>query len=452
MNKKEFITFADLPPNPLDKDDLKAYQELGMNVCILTEDDVPFTKDGQITKEYKQAIENIGEAGMKVLVRNMFNDQDYFQNADGKKYRSNYGTPYAIEVRNITDELSDRKEIFGFYMADEPYMKALSKDMPFAYGHADKELFASFDKLKKLIDWKNAYYPNAFWHVNHVPSLSYDHYFPDGNIIYTYQDFVQSYIDTVLEKLPTGGRSLCVDNYPFIGEDYLEFDYLFDLMTVANLTRDYNAKKDENVRALFGICLQTFHARSMSGDGRHRDILHGEEISMQAFTGVALGARLFEYFCYHSYAELDGIIGKSGEKRIYHLVKEANERVLPFAQYVCDYTWRGAYAVAGKNICDNARAFILAKSLFNKPSVDIYSEYDLLVGEFENENAKAYMLVNFTDPIKKRTGAVEASFGQPIAYFHEGKLYESQEGVLNLRLEYGSAVFVMEQVVNKNGE
>ena len=56
MNKKEFITFADLPPDPLDQDALKTYQELGMNVCILTEDNVLFTKDGQITKEYKQAI------------------------------------------------------------------------------------------------------------------------------------------------------------------------------------------------------------------------------------------------------------------------------------------------------------------------------------------------------------------------------------------------------------
>ena len=445
MNKKEFITFADLPPDPLDQDALKTYQELGMNVCILTEDNVPFTKDGQITKEYKQAIENIGKAGMKVLVRNMFNDEDYFQNEDGEKYRSNYGTPYKIETRNITDEFSDREELFGFYMADEPYMKALSKDMPFAYRHADRELFASFDKLKKLIDWKNAYYPNAFWHVNHVPSLSYDHYFPDGDTIYTYQEFVQSYIDTVLEKLPTGGRSLCVDNYPFIGEDYLEYDYLFDLMTFANLTRDYNAKKGEEEQALLGICLQTFHARSMSGDGRHRDITHQEEISMQAFTGVALGARLFEYFCYRSYENMDGIMGKDGEKRIYHLVKGANERVLPFAQYVCDYTWRGAYAVAGKNVCDNARAFILAKNLFAKPSVDIYGEYDLLVGEFEKGRGKAYMLVNFTDPMKQRTGIVKASFGKPIAYFHDGKLHENREGVLEIRLAYGAAVFVMER-------
>lgn len=445
MNKKEFITFADLPPNPLDEGALKTYKELGMNICILTEDNVPFTKDGQITKEYKQAIENIGKAGMKVLVRNMFNDEDYFQNEDGEKYRSNYGTPYKMEARRITNELSGREEIFGFYMADEPYMKTLTKDMPFAYRHADRELFASFDKLQKLVDWKNAYYPKAFWHVNHVPSLSYDHYFPDGNTIYTYQDFVQNYIDTVLEKLPTGGRSLCVDNYPFIGEGYMEYDYLFDLMTFANLTRDYNAKKGEDMQAILGICLQTFHARSMSGDGRHRDICCSEEISMQAFTGAALGARMFEYFCYRSYEDLDGIIDKNGEKRIYHLVKEANERVFPFAQYVCEYTWRGGYAVAGNNVCDNARTFILAKNLFVAPSVEIFGEYDLLVGEFEREKEKAYMLVNFTDPMKQRTGVVKASFKKPILYFHEGKLHESQEGVLELRLAYGSAVFVMER-------
>jgi hypothetical protein len=145
------------------------------------------------------------------------------------------------------------------------------------------------------------------------------------------------------------------------------------------------------------------------------------------------------------YSKDFGIIGKDGEKRIYHLVKEANERVLPFAQYVCEYTWRGGYAVAGNNVCDNARAFILAKNLFITPSAEICGEYDLLVGEFERGKEKAYMLVNFTDPMKQRTGVVKASFKKPILYFHEGKLHENQEGVLELSLAYGSAVFVMER-------
>ena len=35
-----FIRFADLPPNPLDQEALREYQEMGMNVCLLTEDDV----------------------------------------------------------------------------------------------------------------------------------------------------------------------------------------------------------------------------------------------------------------------------------------------------------------------------------------------------------------------------------------------------------------------------
>ena len=30
-----FIRFADLPPNPLDQEALREYQEMGMNVCLL---------------------------------------------------------------------------------------------------------------------------------------------------------------------------------------------------------------------------------------------------------------------------------------------------------------------------------------------------------------------------------------------------------------------------------
>ena len=55
----KFIKFADLPPNPFDKEDLMNYRELGMNTCLLTEDDVKLIVDGELNEDYKQAIRNI---------------------------------------------------------------------------------------------------------------------------------------------------------------------------------------------------------------------------------------------------------------------------------------------------------------------------------------------------------------------------------------------------------
>ena len=58
---KRFLKFADLPPNPFNAEDLKDYKELGMNVCLLTEDDVKMVVDGNLSEGYKQAIQHISE-------------------------------------------------------------------------------------------------------------------------------------------------------------------------------------------------------------------------------------------------------------------------------------------------------------------------------------------------------------------------------------------------------
>mgnify|MGYP006864402395 CR=1 FL=1 len=56
-----------------------------------------------------------------------------------------------------------------------------------------------------------------------------------------------------------------------IVESVIEKDYLFDLMTAAKVTRDYNAEAKPEDQAVFGICIQTFQAKSMFDD-RKRDI------------------------------------------------------------------------------------------------------------------------------------------------------------------------------------
>ena len=65
-NHTPFILMADIPPNPLDKDAVKQYQDLGLNTFILTEDDVPFTKNGVITEAYQNAIRNLFKIPAKI--------------------------------------------------------------------------------------------------------------------------------------------------------------------------------------------------------------------------------------------------------------------------------------------------------------------------------------------------------------------------------------------------
>lgn len=451
--ENKFLRLADLPPNPMDLDALTHYKELGMNVCLLTEDSVKMVSDGTVSGEYQQAIRNISDCGMQVWIRNMFNDADYFQCADGKN-GSNYGWHYEMEPRNITGEFQKFPAVTGFYMADEAYMYQLPEKVNIDWMVKENHLFSSFDQLTKLVDWKNEHYPDAFFHMNHVPGQSWDHYLPRDGKVYNYEDFLTEYANVILKRLKGCSRSLCLDNYPFIGENYMEKDYLHDLMTAAKVTREYNATAAPEDQATFGICLQTFEAKSMFDD-RKRDITMSEEVTLQMYTGMALGARLFEYFCYRSYErEMFGILDPDGNDRIYHIVKTAGDRAAYLEPILSQYESIGGYMVPGSKYSFNTAAMVMAKDLFCKPyEIGVEGEYDTLVGCFTGKNEKGYMLVNYTDPIRKCTSTVTLN-GNGITNL---KLYQdgsesvltAENGIFTVTLKHGNSAFVVWNVTGQ---
>ena len=168
--ENKFIRLADLPPDPTNIKALEHYRQLGMNVCLLTEDQVKLVDGGTVSQNYQKAIQNITDCGMQVWIRNMFNDADYFQ-CEEQKTGSNYGWAYEMEPRNITDEFGKFPAVTGFYMADEAYMYQLPEQVNIDWMRPDSYKYASFDRLTKLVDWKNQYYPNAFFHMIDPPWL-----------------------------------------------------------------------------------------------------------------------------------------------------------------------------------------------------------------------------------------------------------------------------------------
>lgn len=441
----EFITIADLPPNPLSADALALYKALGFNTMILTEDNATFTQGGVITENYKTAIKNIGDSGLDVWIRNMYNDPDYFYNTDATKERSNYGTPYTIEARNITTELQAYPQITGYYMADEPFM---TSDLPLAkYG----KTYASMDQYQKLIEWKNTYAPDAFWHMNMVPSKSTDHY-PDNK---TYKDFIQYYVENIVKNINAGcGRSICLDNYPFIdgAEDEISASYLVDLLTAATVTRDYNEVADSGKQATFGICLQTF--KDTAAKLRYPN--SANEITFQLYTGMAMGAELFEYFCYGSLTSfgLYGIVGEDGKATDeYAIVKQANERTFGFSKVVCNFDWYNLLLSQAENSAsiENAESFQTATGLVNdkKGVLQSYSsQFDAIIGCFNKGDTDGYMIVNYSVPSKNQSNVVKLNFGsrysRAIVWTENGA---SVVGLLNgeyrTTLTAGGAAFIV---------
>ena len=444
--ENKFIRLADLPPDPMDKKALQHYKDLGFHICLLTEDDVKLVDGGTISADYKQAIRNISDCGMQVWIRNMFNDPDYFIST-GVTEGSNYGESYEMEPRHITDEFSEFPAVTGFYMADEAYMYRLPEQPNIEWMRPDSYKFASFDQLCKLADWKNKYYPNAFFHMNQVPSQSWDHYLPKDGQVYNYEDFLTEYASTILKRLKGCGRSLCLDNYPLIGENYIEKDYLFDLMTAAKVTRAYNAQAKPEDQAVFGICLQTFEAKSMFDD-RRRDITIPEEVTLQMYVGMALGARLFEYFAYRSYRhEFVGILAPDGSDRIYDMVKTASDRAAFFEPMLSQYESVGAYMVPGSLCSHNTAAMVMVKNLFCKPyEIGVQGEYDTLVGCFARGTEKAYMLVNYTDPIRNciSTVTIRGDIAE-LKLYKDGKesILKANDGGVTITIEPGNCAFVV---------
>lgn len=439
---EKMILIADMPPSPFIAEDVKLYKDLGFTHWILTEDHTPMVYDGGLHDGYKEAIEILSEEGFEVWIRNMQNDPNYFQ-IEETKTGSNYGWQYVLEPRNITDEFSAYPAVTGFYMMDEPFQNTKTDDP----ATADREdLHPAFDQLDAMIQWRNTYYPDTFWHVNHIGSGSWDHW-PAGN---TYADFINAYVETVLKKLEgNGGKSICMDNYPLPdGGGVIKEAFLHDVLVLAHATKNYNDTVSEEQQATMGICLQTFRDVSL----RLRDITSSSDVTLQMYTGMACGARLFEYFCYRSMdgIGLFGIIDMTGQPRIYNYIQEANERALPFQKVVCAFDWYGTTVNHGsqsgpENIFEVVNTMVAEDTgVLTK----VESRYDTVVGCFKQGEQDGYMVVNYTAPDLNQTNMVTVTFPgctTALVYTEEGvkQMDLVEGGILRVTLDCGQAAFII---------
>lgn len=439
---QKLITIADMPPSPFIAEDVQLYKDLGFTHWILTEDHTPMVYEGTLHSDYKKAIEILTQEGFEVWIRNMQNDPSYFQITETKK-GSNYGYQYTLEPRDITDDFAAFPGVTGFYMMDEPFQVTKADDP----GTADREdLHPAFDQLDAMIEWKNTYYPDAFWHINHIGSGSWDHW-PAGN---TYVDFIDAYVENVIKKLEgTGGKSICMDNYPLPdGGGVIKENFLYDVLVLAHATKNYNDSVPEDQEAIMGICLQTFRDVSL----KLRDITSPEDVTMQMYTGMAAGAELFEYFCYRSIDSIGlfGIIDMTGQPRIYDHIKEANERALPFQRVVLAFDWYGM-AVNHGSQSGPEDIFEIVKEMVTDETgalTKIESRYDTIVGCFKQGQQDGYMVVNYTAPDLKQTNMVTLTFPgctTALVYTEEGTRQVDlvDGGVLRVTLDCGQAAFII---------
>ena len=450
LSDKEFITIADFPPRMRAEgfeERLQGYVDLGFTTILLTEDDYPILdKDaegnyitGQLNEAYEIILKRLLASGLDVWVRNYNNQGDYFSS------------------KELTTQFQKYGKVTGFYMSDEPFTK---NTLANKYGQDG----VAMDCYDGLITWKNEYYPNDFWHINLVPSDSYNHW--EGGMDSKnsgYGEYIQYYIDNVLKKLTSGGRTVCLDCYPLrdVKTNGIYSCYLFDLMTAANKTRDYNKTVSADQKATFGMCVQTFAYYGGNVNTKQRNIDSAEEITFQLYTGMAMGAGMFEYFAYSSdYSEANGV-GKGydcitkldGTKNdLYGYVKTANERAFDFAKFINAYEWQGATVSAGTTENENAQGFAMLDGLTLASGetgalTAVTSSHDAVVGYFKQGDKEGYMVTNYTDPKNSKTNVVELTLSgcTKAAVYINGKLVTVDVigGKVKIELLKGNAAFVI---------
>ena len=161
------------------------------NKVYTTDRDYIFT----ITNDYLTSLENLDNAGLYVWIRNHHNTPDYF-------------------TENVTSVLKLYADVIdGFYMTDEPFMTnaLLNKAGQSAYA-------TDFESMGVLRDWFNDNFADKYFHVNHVPMSSADHYDTNKKISEAgYRSFLETYKANFNDQLTSAsGSSVGFDNYPFV--------------------------------------------------------------------------------------------------------------------------------------------------------------------------------------------------------------------------------------------
>ena len=366
-----------------------------------------------VNNAYLSSIENLDNAGLDVWVRNFTNKTGYFDDAMTKAL------------------LLYKDTIDGFYMVDEAF-----QNNALLVKAGQESITTDFDALSAdVVGWFNTNFAGKYFHSNHVPISSFDHY---GDALTAanadaYRQFLEIYKDKFNEMVDASGSSIGFDNYPFVREQTvlnsgIYKDYLLNALIAAQVAGNYD----------LSVCVQTFEASGkmeFMGFNTSRDITSAAEVSLQLYTGFAMGADVFEYFAYNATADFKAIMNQDGTKRIYDIVKEGNE-ALCFADVVNSFTWDGIVTSTGTKNSANGNAFdSVASMVLTNASNGVLNSYsstdDAIIGCFTKDSLNGYMIVNFNDP-KAVTGdnTVSVSFENCA----RARVYTEVDGVLTSQI------------------
>lgn len=417
--------FADISRRAGNDEAVQQYFDAGFTVWVMTEDSGALTdENGTITEAYQNAVKTVSKYG-EVWPRNVRQYPYYWINPETTVYKS-FGVDQTIPARNITNDLDNMGNVTGYYQWDEPSYEQIESILP-------------------LVEWHNEYEKDKVWHINLLPSY--------GSSAFSMTDlegYIQHYVDTILAKVESP-KNLGLDNYPLLSNkngNSLRTSYLSDLITLANVAKEYNAREDKTSEIKTGFCIQSFC------DGSIRTPESTADITFQVNCCLAMGAKYLEYFLYCPISAMVGLVDTDGEKLpVYDYVKEANDELNQWDHVIMSFDWLGAMTIDGDDIHDNEDAFeiIQARELEKLQMLEkVESRVDTLIGEFVDEDGYyGYMTVNYTEPSEEKIDYVTYTFHKDVKkalVYQNGEptVYDVDENQqLTIRIPAGGGAFVI---------
>lgn len=322
--------------------------------------------------------------------------------------------------------LFDYSSFFGFYVKDEPSAN------DFAYLGEDVAVF-----------WNENYADNgAYWHINLYPSYATNEQLGTtaGGGKTAYRNYVDRYVEEVLNNVQ-GRKGIGMDHYALKPNGVNDM-YLYDLNIVAQAAKETNATLHNCIQALGGASWRV-----------SEDIA---EVRWNYYTSLAFGTQVFEVFAYKDDPNQGFHCMIGAEKnQMYYFQQALIAELKRFEHVYLSFDWEGIFPVIGtENELGTNGSFELLEAdgrlLESLVGItDISATQDTLVGQFQDGEDRAFLVMNATDPTRPTFDSVTLTFEncKRVIVYQNGEEYKYaiSGNKLEIPLLAGEGVFVIPQ-------
>ena len=359
----------------------------------------------------EEELSNLQKAGVNLLVGTYTKNMDLGLFID---QCAQYDLNIIADQRpwnGMTPSYINKDNFWGFCVYDEPFMEDL----------------ATLTKMKQEYTQKMG---DRMFYVNMNPSYA--------NIGVTYEKYLEAYIDECgLEMLSFDNYSLMKDEET--GDTYIREEYLYDFDVCSYYAREAGIP-------LWYTMLTSGHLWYINPTAN--------DLVWQMNLAMTYGSTYLLHYIYSSHEPtyLYPMVDMEGKPtETYYKVSEANAAIRAWDHIYMNFEWLGTSTVEGTK--EQTGLFDCVKYSIDIDDTyaltDATSDYDVLVGHFEDEDGrKGYMVTNTTNPYDDQTAEVTLTMsskyqGALVVQNGEEKVVTLTDGKLSIELPSTDAAFII---------